>query len=150
MKVLKKGREQKGWSIQHLCTGAGNGGGGCKAELLVEIGDVFETEQNCLHETDYFTTFRCPQCGVLTDLESVPGHVRDAAVAQRHLWRDPTAGSFVGKGFEIGQRVTFMSTNGLQIYGSVVGHNDKHTEVIVQCDHGNFYVRDWGSGVTRI
>jgi hypothetical protein len=93
MKVLKKGREQQGWSVEHLCTGTGNGGGGCKAELLVEIGDVFQTEQNCLHETDYFTTFRCPQCGVLTDLASVPGHVRDAAEAQRYRWHDPGAKS---------------------------------------------------------
>lgn len=89
MKVIKKGRPQKGWAQECKCTGAGNGGGGCGAMLLVEIGDVFETQRNCMHETDYFTTFRCPECQVLTDISDVPANVRDAAKAQRGLWNDP-------------------------------------------------------------
>lgn len=88
MKVIRKGREQKGWAKEYTCTGAGNGNGGCGAVLLVEIGDVFETQRNCMHETDFFTTFRCPECQVLTDIE-VPGHVRAAASEQRGLWHDP-------------------------------------------------------------
>lgn len=87
MKVIQKGREQRGWSVEAKCTGAGNGNGGCGAVLLVEIGDVFETQRNCMNETDYFTTFRCPECGVLTDLAPVPGHVRDAGRAQRDKWK---------------------------------------------------------------
>jgi hypothetical protein len=41
MKVVKPGREQKGWSKQFKCTGNGNGGGGCGAVLLVEEGDLY-------------------------------------------------------------------------------------------------------------
>ena len=91
MKVLKKGRPQRGWSKELECTGAGNGGGGCGARLLVEIGDVFETERSCMgRDIDYFVTFRCSECGVLTDIDNVPSHVREAAKVQRPLWRDPT------------------------------------------------------------
>lgn len=42
MKVLEKGREQRGWSKECRCTGNGNGGGGCNALLLVvaAVGDA--------------------------------------------------------------------------------------------------------------
>lgn len=76
MKVLKKGREQNGWAIETLCTGIGNGNGGCGALLLVEQGDLYKT-----HKYDYggghdiFITFRCPDCEVQTDLDDVPGNV---------------------------------------------------------------------------
>lgn len=88
MKVITKGRPQTGWSIEKRCTGAGNGGGGCDATLLVEIGDVFETQRNCRDETDYYVTFRCPECGVLTDIDNAPRHVQDAARRQRSKWRE--------------------------------------------------------------
>lgn len=69
MKVLKKGRNQKGWSIKATCTGSGNGNGGCGAKLLVEQDDLFKT-----HHYDYggghdlYITFKCSNCGVLTDI----------------------------------------------------------------------------------
>jgi hypothetical protein len=73
MKVLKPGREQRGWSKECVCTGDGNGGGGCGATLLVEQSDVYRT-----HRYDYggghdtFNTFTCGACGVATDMpESV-------------------------------------------------------------------------------
>lgn len=81
MKVLKAGRPQKGWSMKFVCTGAGNGGGGCEAKLLVEQGDVFLTESHARDETTVYHTFRCPECGVNTDIQSsdrprgVPSHV---------------------------------------------------------------------------
>jgi hypothetical protein len=77
MKVLEKGREQKGWSVEITCTGRGNGDGGCGAKLLVEQGDLFRTESHCRDETDVFTTFECPECKVWTDLKefSAPSHV---------------------------------------------------------------------------
>jgi len=80
MKVLKKGRKQKGWSTEATCTGTGNGNGGCGARLLVEQADLFKTYRNCLHETDTFITFKCSACGVLTDLKefSVPSHLHIA------------------------------------------------------------------------
>lgn len=68
MKVLKKGRPQKGWSIEMTCTGAGNGNGGCGALLLVSEDDIYETQSHCRDETDYYRTFNCPECGVRTDI----------------------------------------------------------------------------------
>lgn len=73
MQVLEKGRPQKGWTKEFVCTGAGNGGGGCGAKLLVEQNDVYQT-----HHYDYggghdvYNTFRCPECGVQTDIGNVP------------------------------------------------------------------------------
>ncbi len=87
MKVIAKGRPQKGWAVEVACTGKGNGNGGCGARLLVDESDVFETQQNCRDETDYFTTFRCVECGVLTDLDGVPAHVRETARKQRGKWK---------------------------------------------------------------
>ena len=76
MKVLEKG---PGWGIECKCTGSGNGGGGCGAKLLVEREDIYLT-----HHYDYggghdiFYTFRCPECGVETDLDEmkVPSMIR--------------------------------------------------------------------------
>lgn len=69
MKVLKPGRKQAGWSVETTCTGTGNGNGGCGAKLLVEQSDLFKTSRTDMKcETDYFVTFRCSECGVLTDL----------------------------------------------------------------------------------
>lgn len=72
MKVLKKGTPQKGWAKEFTCTGSGNGGGGCKAKLLVEQDDVFRTYSHCRDETDTYNTFKCSECGVLTDIGDVP------------------------------------------------------------------------------
>lgn len=72
MKVIKKGRPQQGWAEKFECTGKGNGGGGCGAVLLVEQADVFQTASHCRDETDYFNTFECPECRVLTDIGHVP------------------------------------------------------------------------------
>jgi predicted RNA-binding Zn-ribbon protein involved in translation (DUF1610 family) len=69
MKVLKKGRKQQGYSSERTCTGKGNDGGGCGAKLLVEEADLFQTSSSVKDETDYYVTFKCPECGVLTDLE---------------------------------------------------------------------------------
>jgi len=68
MKVLEKGRAQRGWSLKQTCSGKGNGGGGCGAKLLVEESDLYETQSHALHETDYYTTYTCPCCGVLSDV----------------------------------------------------------------------------------
>jgi hypothetical protein len=88
MKVLEKGTGQRGWSKECTCTGSGNGNGGCGAKLLVEEADLFQTK-NCdwTGDCDYFSTFACVECGVLTDMKDVPyqivhklkprGHVTD-------------------------------------------------------------------------
>lgn len=67
MKIIKPGREQKGWSREATCTGRGNGNGGCGATLLVEQADVYKTFRHCRDETDVFYTFTCACCGVETD-----------------------------------------------------------------------------------
>lgn len=69
MKVIKKGRKQKGWSKEYLCSGKGNGDGGCGATLLVERDDIFATKHEHYDgSTTFYKTFRCPECGVMTDI----------------------------------------------------------------------------------
>jgi hypothetical protein len=68
MKVIEPGRQQKGWSTEAVCTGKGNGGGGCGARLLVEQPDLFLTHRYVHVDHDVFVTFKCICCGVLTDL----------------------------------------------------------------------------------
>lgn len=83
MRVLKKGRPQKGWAKQFTCTGKGNGNGGCGAVLLVEEGDLFHTRSSCYDgSSETYTTFRCPECRVLTDVE-VPSSVKVRSREQR-------------------------------------------------------------------
>lgn len=76
MKIIKPGRPQKGWAKEYECTGKGNTDGGCGARLLVEQGDLFKTMRNARDETDYFATFKCAACGVLTDIPERDSPVR--------------------------------------------------------------------------
>lgn len=74
MKVIKKGRDQKGWSKEYECTGKGNSGGGCGAKLLVSEDDFFMTSHSYYDgSTDRYITFECPCCKVWTDVDNVPG-----------------------------------------------------------------------------
>lgn len=78
MKVLKKGRPQKGWAKKSKCTGAGNGNGGCGAKLLIEEGDLFFTYSHHYDgSSETYITFKCPECTIKTDIKSsdVPGEV---------------------------------------------------------------------------
>lgn len=70
MKILEKGRPQKGWAEKFSCTGAGNGNGGCGAVLLVEQDDVYQTSSSARDETSWYNTFKCEGCGVETDIPS--------------------------------------------------------------------------------
>lgn len=74
MKVLEKGRTQKGWATETSCTGKGNGGGGCGAKLLVDESDLFQTSRQSYGDDspEYFATFKCVECGVLTDIDNYP------------------------------------------------------------------------------
>lgn len=70
MKVLKKGRPQKGWAREMRCTGKGNNGGGCGALLLVEFGDIYKTYSSHYDgSSETYLTFRCPECLVQTDVD---------------------------------------------------------------------------------
>jgi len=71
MKIVKEGRPQKGWAKEFKCTGKGNGDGGCGAVLLVEKGDLFHTYRSFMgREEEWYTTFECPCCKVLTDIQT--------------------------------------------------------------------------------
>ncbi len=73
MKVIKPGRKQEGWAELHICYGIGNGGFGCNSEILVEIGDLFQTIKHCYDgSSEYFITFKCGYCGVLNDIKNAP------------------------------------------------------------------------------
>lgn len=84
MKVLKKGRAQKGWATEAFCTGEGNGKGGCGAKLLVEKGDLYQTSSCCMGEVDSYVTFRCPECGVETDIKNTPFYPRELPSRSQH------------------------------------------------------------------
>lgn len=68
----------EGWDTLQLCTGVGNGGGGCGAFLLVEEEDLADMTCDSTGETS--VAFRCISCGAFTDL---PNSVRRPG---RHLW----------------------------------------------------------------
>lgn len=88
MKVIEKGRRQKGWAQEFTCTGRGNGNGGCGATLLVEESDLYHTHSSHYDGSDEtYTTFECAACGVETDVD-VPSSVpragcRSEAARQR-------------------------------------------------------------------
>lgn len=79
MKVIKEGRPQTGWAQEMECTGAGNGGGGCGAVLLIEADDLFQTTRCARDEVDYYEAFKCVSCGVLTDPKGLPRVAVEAA-----------------------------------------------------------------------
>lgn len=84
MKVLKKGRPQKGWSATFTCTGKGNGGGGCGAKLLVSEYDLYYTFRGYYDgSSDRYVTFTCPECGVATDVD-VPVSPKGQRPAKPH------------------------------------------------------------------
>jgi hypothetical protein len=82
MKVIKEGRQQKGWAKECICTGAGNEGNGCEAVLLVEQDDLFKTFHYFRDEKDTFVTFKCPQCGLFTDINNWPEEVPDSVFSK--------------------------------------------------------------------
>lgn len=88
MKIIKKGRKQKGWSKEFTCTGDGNGGGGCGAILLVSKSDLYETK-NCDYtgDCDYYTTYSCPCCDVETDID-VPCAVKSGLPSKTTFMRN--------------------------------------------------------------
>lgn len=95
-KVIKSGRIQRGWSKKFKCTGIGNGGGGCRAILLVSEYDIYETVSCSMGETERHKTFCCPQCGVETDIVDYsvvpkgkqPSKKERKAIADKNMERD--------------------------------------------------------------
>ena len=87
MKIIKPGREQKGWSGEFKCTGNGNGGGGCGAVLLVEYADLYYTESHCRDETNSYITFKCCACGVETDLTTKEEPHTNQEIPSKATWQ---------------------------------------------------------------
>lgn len=86
MKVLEKGRPQKGWSKEYVCTGKGNREGGCGARLLVEFLDLFRTyHTDMTGDRETRLTFKCSECGVLTDI-SVNDPPNFELIPDRDVW----------------------------------------------------------------
>ena len=82
MKVLEEGRD---WNLEKRCTGYGNGGGGCNALLGIALDDIYQTYRGDYIEiTEICYTFKCPVCGVETDLETyeVPEVVKKKLMEQ--------------------------------------------------------------------
>jgi len=78
MKVLKEGNPN-GWETEQICTGKGNGDGGCGAQLLVSANDIYRTT-GAYHDNtlEIYYTFRCPCCSRETDIPDtqIPSAVR--------------------------------------------------------------------------
>lgn len=88
MKLLEKG---PGWSTIQYCTGKGNGNGGCMSKFLVEKEDIYLTSHTDLTgKTDYYYTFKCPICGVQTDIpeNEIPlGFKKELLESKKGLYR---------------------------------------------------------------
>ena len=85
MEVIKPGNGQKEWSEEFTCTGKGNGGGGCGALLRVVQSDLFITASGHYDgSTDYYTTFKCSECSVLTDITTK--HKFNRALPNKRAW----------------------------------------------------------------
>ncbi len=90
MKVITPGRPQKGWAKECTCSGAGNGGGGCGARVLVEQGDLFQTAKHCYDgSSEYFVTYECGACGVWNDIKDSP--FAGQALPTRSVWQKQRA-----------------------------------------------------------
>lgn len=73
MQVIKKGRPQKGWSVETTCMGDADSKGGCGAVLLVEQDDIYTFKTGgsyCEDANEMNYAFTCPECGVETVLKS--------------------------------------------------------------------------------
>ena len=66
MKILKPGKN----FMTDACTGKGNGGKGCGAKLEFERNDLryYGARDYPWRYQPACVSFRCPQCGVVTDL----------------------------------------------------------------------------------
>lgn len=70
MKILKRGTIPPPWKERVICTGKGNGGGGCGSNLEVYLEDVYRTT-SCDYSGghDSYYTIMCPVCKTETDIK---------------------------------------------------------------------------------
>lgn len=135
MKVIKSGSGQKGWSTKIICTGKGNGGGGCGAELMVEEPDLYQTlRSDYTGDTDYFVTFTCVECGVETDLENVPSAIHSKIKTNKKakattLTRNTPISFSLGSSSKIKIDALQGAINDLKIHGAVLAVNRSASQV---------------------
>lgn len=73
MKVIKKGSIKPTWKHRIICTGSGNGGGGCGANLEIHLEDVYMTRSYHYDgSSDGHYTIMCPVCKTETDIKAPP------------------------------------------------------------------------------
>lgn len=65
MRVIKKGTPQE---IRVICSGRGNGKGGCGSTLGVTYDDIYHTQSHTRDDSTSYATILCPACNKLTDL----------------------------------------------------------------------------------
>lgn len=130
MKVLKSGSGQSCWSVEATCSGKGNQGGGCGAELLVEEGDLYQTSSSDYGgDTEYYVTFTCPECGVETDLDKVPGNIKSRIPRKNQkkdyapppAQRDTPIRFLLGSGSEIKKGALQDAVDESQLHATVTG-----------------------------
>lgn len=75
MKVIQKAI----WAMQVKCTGEGNGNGGCGSTLEIYKQDLYRTSHHFIgdHFPSFYTTIKCCECGVLTDIKPEGINPRD-------------------------------------------------------------------------
>ena len=82
MKILKRGTIPPTWKERVICTGKGNGGGGCGSNLEVHLEDVYQTTSTDYGGgTDSYYTIMCPVCSVETDIKGP-----SSAVPMKREW----------------------------------------------------------------
>ncbi|MBS1722713.1 MAG: hypothetical protein JSS66_06860 [Armatimonadetes bacterium] len=87
MRVIKSGSGAQAWSIKAKCTGKGNRGGGCGAQLSVEAGDLFRTFSSHYDgSSETYVTFECPECKVWTDLENKDRPPNSGKLPNKTTW----------------------------------------------------------------
>ena len=70
MKVVEKGTIKSSWSELVICTGKGNGGCGCGANLEVHLEDVYSTTSYSYDgSSGSYLTVMCPVCSIETDIK---------------------------------------------------------------------------------
>lgn len=96
MKVKQKS-DKPFWSMEVVCSGKGNarkngekGVVPCGSTLEVDLNDIFAETYRSYDETETYFTFKCCECGSLTDIpeKEIPAEVRSYLIAKKSKSKD--------------------------------------------------------------